>query len=232
MRFDAAALKKYIPAIALFVVFLIAALAIPFYKAAGCYWVSFLFCLLSVGAFAFVLYRDGMDERVESRYYRLPVIRVALLYVAAQMTLGFVFMGFAAVCPAPVPLVLFLLLAAAAAVGILFPAGAKKKTKSSGADDRDSTRRMRALTQDMATLAGRCADRDLSREIMELAGRFRESDPVTTSATVSAEDAIYAAVRRLNSAVAARDNASISVAVGEIDVLLEDRNRLCMAYRD
>lgn len=223
-------LKKYLPAAVLFVVFLVAALAIPFDKTCTTYWVAFLFCVVSVGVLAFVLYRWGADETVQSRYYRMPILRVSALYVAVQMTLGFIVMGFASVCPVWVPLVLFVALCGAAAVGVLFSEDAGAQTEQT--DDRtDDDRRMRLLTQEMATVTGRCADPGLSQDLAALAERFRYSDPVGSTVTIPIEDAMSRAVTRLKGAVAERDYAAASRLVSDLDELLEERNRLCMAYK-
>lgn len=224
-------LKKYLPAAVLFVVFLVAALAIPFDKTGTTYWVAFLFCVVSVGVLTFVLYRWGADETVQSRYYRMPILRVSALYVAVQMTLGFIVMGFAPVCPVWVPLVLFVALCGAAAVGVLFSEDAKVQIEKIDDEKTDNTRRMKLLTQEMATVTGRCADPGLSQDLAALAERFRYSDPVGSTVTISVEDAMYRAVTRLKGAVAERDYAAASRLVSDLDELLEERNRLCMAYK-
>ena len=225
------ALKKFVPACVLFVVFLVAALAIPFDKHNPTYWIAFCFSLVAIGVFAYVMYVHGSDERAISRFYHLPILRLAVIYLAVQLLAGFAFMGFGLLCPPWIPLVLFVILLGVALVGILFAANAREQIESIAAAKTDNTRRMKILTQDMMTVAGRCGDPALSNQLMQLAERFRYSDPVSSPASIPAEDSIYAAVNNLKNAVNARDHYAVSSMIGEISNLLDERNRLCMAYK-
>lgn len=97
---------------AVLVVCNVTAFAVPFHKN-PVFFLSWLFTLAAIVAQAYVArtaFYQG--EGVKSKFYGWPIATIGVMYLAAQLVLGLVFMamGFAVTVPVWLPLVLYTVL--------------------------------------------------------------------------------------------------------------------------
>ena len=220
--------KKGILVLALlFVVYTLIVLAVPFAKG-GMFWLTYLFTAAAFGVQAYVFKLSFEKEAgAKSKFYGFPIARVGVLYLAAQIVLGLVFMALAAVAPVWLALVLYLVLLAAAAVGVIATDSIRDEVERQDAQLKKDVATMRALQSKAAALPARCEDTTAKAALEKLAEEFRYSDPVSAPALADLETDMAAIMEELSAAVTDGDNAAVLALCKKISATLAERNRLC-----
>lgn len=211
----------------LFVVYTLIVLAVPFAKG-GMFWLTYLFTAAAFGVQAYVFKLSFEKEAgAKSKFYGFPIARVGVLYLAAQIVLGLVFMALAAVAPVWLALVLYLVLLAAAAVGVIATDSIRDEVERQDAQLKKDVATMRALQSKAAALPARCEDTTAKAALEKLAEEFRYSDPVSAPALADLETDMAAIMEELSAAVTDGDNAAVLALCKKISATLAERNRLC-----
>lgn len=211
----------------LFVVYTLIVLAVPFAKG-GMFWLTYLFTAAAFGVQAYVFKLSFEKEAgAKSKFYGFPIARVGVLYLAAQIVLGLVFMALAAVAPVWLALVLYLVLLAAAAVGVIATDSIRDEVERQDTQLKADVAAMRALQSHAAALPARCEDTTAKAALEKLAEEFRYSDPVSAPALADLETDMAAIMEELSAAVTDRDNAAVLALCKKISATLAERNRLC-----
>ena len=220
--------KKGILVLALlFVVYTLIVLAVPFAKG-GMFWLTYLFTAAAFGVQAYVFKLSFEKEAgAKSKFYGFPIARVGVLYLAAQIVLGLVFMALAAVAPVWLALVLYLVLLAAAAVGVIATDSIRDEVDRQDTQLKADVAAMRALQSHAAALPARCEDTTAKAALEKLAEEFRYSDPVSAPALADLETDMAAIMEELSAAVTDGDNAAVLALCKKISATLAERNRLC-----
>lgn len=220
--------KKGILVLALlFVVYTLIVLAVPFAKG-GMFWLTYLFTAAAFGMQAYVFKLSFEKEAgAKSKFYGFPIARVGVLYLAAQIVLGLVFMALAAVAPVWLALVLYLVLLAAAAVGVIATDSVRDEVERQDTQLKADVAAMRALQSHAAALPARCEDTTAKAALEKLAEEFRYSDPVSAPALADLETDMAAIMEELSAAVTDGDNAAVLALCKKISATLAERNRLC-----
>lgn len=211
----------------LFVVYTLIVLAVPFAKG-GMFWLTYLFTAAAFGVQAYVFKLSFEKEAgAKSKFYGFPIARVGVLYLAAQIVLGLVFMALAAVAAVWLALVLYLVLLAAAAVGVIATDSIRDEVERQDAQLKKDVATMRALQSKAAALPARCEDTTAKAALEKLAEEFRYSDPVSAPALADLETDMAAIMEELSAAVTDGDNAAVLALCKKISATLAERNRLC-----
>ena len=167
------------------------------------------------------------EAGAKSKFYGFPIARVGVLYLAAQIVLGLVFMALAAVVPVWLTLVVYLALLAAAAVGVIATDSIRDEVERQDTQLKKDVSTMRALQSKAAALPARCEDATAKAALEKLAEEFRYSDPVSAPALVERESSLTSALDELETAVVDVDNAAVLDLCKKISAALVDRNNLC-----
>ena len=211
----------------LFVVYTLIVLAVPVAKG-GLFWLTYLFTAAAFGVQAYVFKLSFEKEAgAKSKFYGFPIARVGVLYLAAQIVLGLVFMALAAVAPVWLALVLYLVLLAAAAVGVIATDSIRDEVERQDTQLKADVAAMRALQSHAAALPARCEDTTAKAALEKLAEEFRYSDPVSAPALADLETDMAAIMEELSAAVTDGDNAAVLALCKKISATLAERNRLC-----
>ena len=84
------------------------------------FWLSFAFTVVALLAQIWVLYASfARGEGARSRFFGIPLAKVGLTYLVAQLIAGFVCMAMGTLLPVWVTVVLLILILGAAAVGLI-----------------------------------------------------------------------------------------------------------------
>lgn len=179
------------------VIYLALSLAIPFAKTAT-YWLAFLFGLVALAA-QIVFFRNAFDgaETIISKLYGLPIVRVGLLYLVAQMVASLAVMALAAICPAWVPVLLGIVLLSLGGIGLTGTVVAREVVERREAQSiPDQTGTMKQLRARAESFAG-SAPEALRDRAASLAESVRYSDPVTSEAMAETDAALLAGMEAL-----------------------------------
>ncbi len=209
--------------------YLVLALVIPFPRTAA-YWVAFAFGLLAICAQIWVMrvaFENGAP--IKSKFYGVPVARMGVIYLAAQLILSFALMGLGFAFRVPVFAALpgCVLLFGVCALGF-FGADIVRGAVEQVDDNRKAnTRAILTLQSKAAAAAELPADPETKKLLTELAEKFRYADPVSSEATEALDADLNSAVDALRSAVEGGDFAAAKQLCGKIEAALSERNRLC-----
>lgn len=220
--------KRILAIIAIvFVVFSVISFALPF-KKNGLFFISYLFGALAIVGQVYVeKIAFDVDEHVKSIIYGLPIARVGVIYMIAQLILSLAFMAFADIAPIWIAVIIYVLILAAGAVGFIGADAMKEKIEKQEVKFETDTACMMKLRAATDSLPGKCGDVETKRMLSDLAEAFRYSDPVSSDALKNIEAELEAGVCELKEAVERGNSDEISKLCSKAVGLLEERNRLC-----
>lgn len=203
--------------------------AVPFPKN-PVFFLSWAFTLAAIGAQVYVVrtafYRG---ESVKSKFYGWPIARIGVMYLAAQLVLGLVFMalGFAVSVPVWLPLVLYAVLLGAAAVGFIAAGAVRDEVVRQDVKLKKDVSLMRGLQSRVMAMAPLAEDASVRTALEKFAEDMRFSDPVSSTALEAAEADLSACIDDLQQAVLDNDREAVLSLEKRAEMLLSERNRLC-----
>lgn len=210
-----------------FVVYNVVAFALPFEKTAV-FAESYLFSLIAIAAQIYVVKTAFCQrETVKSKFYGFPIAKIGVMYLAAQLILGLVFMALSAVIPMWLPLILYVVMLGAAAVGLIAADAMRDEIDRQDVKLKKDVSAMRALQSRANVLASRCEDAALRKAVQAFAEDLRFSDPVSSDALREPEAELARCVTELECAVVDGDVPGALALCRKAEALLAERNRLC-----
>ena len=210
-----------------FVVFTVAAFAIPFRKNAV-FWLSYVFGAVAIAAQLYVLSVAFVgQESLRSKFYGFPIARVGVVYLIVQLILSLVCMALAAILPIWVAILLDAVVLGAAAVGFVATDAMRDEIQRQDTALKKDVSAMRAMQSMARPLADQCGDAAVAAELEKLSEALRYSDPVSGPAVAAAEAELKRLLEELQKAVADQDYAAAGTLCRQAMAALSERNRLC-----
>lgn len=209
------------------VVYNVIAFALPFAKT-GVFFLSWIFTMAATAAQVYVIRTAFFKgEGVKSKLYGFPIARVGLVYLAAQVVLGLIFMALGTVVPFWLPLVLYVLLMGAAFIGLITTEGVREEVERQERKLVKDVGRMKKFRVLADTLAREGQITEAKEPLRELAEAFRYSDPVSSEALKEIEDTIADDLAHLQDAVVLLEKEKALELCRKTRRDLEERNQLC-----
>ena len=213
-------------------VYNVIAFALPFSKTAV-FFLSWIFTMAATAAQVYVIRTAFFKgEGVKSKLYGFPIARVGLVYLAAQVVLGLIFMALGTVVPFWLPLVLYVLLMGAAFIGLITTEGVREEVERQERKLVKDVSRMRKFQAHTRMLARDGQIPEAKEPLRELAEAFRYSDPVSSEALKEIEGTIADDLGHLQDAVALLEKEKALELCQKTKRDLEERNQMCRLRKD
>ena len=211
------------------VVFNLIAFLVPF-PHTGNFWVGYIFGMIAILAQApiwMLAFRNA--ESARSKFYGMPIARVGVIYLVAQIILSFIAMGLAwvPVVPAWPFIIVSLLLLAAAALGTIATDITREEIERQDVQIKRDVSKMRELQSLGSSLVRQCDDAAAKAELQKLSDALRFSDPVSSDATAEKEAELKHLLDELQTALVDGDFAGIGGLCKQAQNVLAERNRIC-----
>lgn len=206
---------------------------IPFPKNAAS-WISFLFTLVSfVLSLGVTLYVFSKEEELTSKFYGLPIFKIACIYPIAQLAIGVLICLIAAFVDVPywIALVLSIIILAAAAIGVIATDNARDTVKEVETEGERVTRATKMFNLNISAVIDMCKDADVKKELARLESSFRFSDPVSNEDTEAIEAVIMEKLENMKLDITSASKEENIEKIEELKNLLNDRNRICKANK-
>lgn len=211
----------------LLILYILIAFLIPFVKTAV-FWVSFLFTLIAFGVVAASIYIAFIrNPEAKSKFYGFPIAKIGVMYGAAQLLAGLIFMALGLWIPVWAAVLVYALLLGAAVIGLISADAVVEDIHNQDGKLRKNVALMRALQSKLNQMAAQCDDPDASSAVKKFAEELRYSDPVSSDALADIERDLTAAVEELQSAIVDGDSAATKQLCRKASGILVERNRLC-----
>lgn len=211
----------------LLVLYHLLAFMIPFEKTAA-FWISYGFTLAAfavVLASVYIAFLRKGDAK--SRFYGFPIARIGIIYGAAQLVVGFLFMALGTYIAWWVAVLVYSVGLGAALIGLV---GAEAVVDEIHVQDeklKKDVTVMRTLQSKVNQMAVNCD----AQELKQFAEELRYSDPVSSEALFEAEQDLSAVVDELQQAVIDGDSAAVGQLCRRASAMLAERNRLCRLHK-
>lgn len=209
------------------VAFCVLFLVIPFPKT-GAYWAEFAFSVIAVCVSFTVCYSSLKKDGLKSKVYGIPILKIGIAYMIVQLIISFVvaIIGFFMTVPLWISIVVSVLALAISAIGFIGVDNARDIITEQENRDVIATKAMRTFRLDSQYIVDLCSDAELKKLLEELAEKFKYSDPVSNEELSDIEASLQREVKSLASLVNT-DKESAAKKIGEITVMLANRNRRC-----
>ena len=210
-----------------FVVFTVAAFAIPFRKN-GIFWLSYVFGVAAIAAQIYVLQVAFSGQKsLRSKFYGFPIARVGVVYLIVQLVLSLVAMALAAILPIWVAILADVVVLGAAAVGFVATDAMREEIQRQDTALKKDVSAMRTMQSMARSLAGQCGDAALAKDLEGLSEAFRYSDPVSSDGVMEAETELRRLLEELQKALVDQDYGAAGTLCRRTMAALNERNRLC-----
>lgn len=197
-----------------------------FYKFDNTFWISYAFVMLSfVGQLvcAFIAFRE---DKAKKLFLRLPLVLVSYSALILSIVFGTLLMAIPSV-PSWVALIVCVLIFVFEAIAVVKAYAASELAL--GIEDRVKAKTLfvKSLTADVDSLVARAQSEETKNELKMLYDAIRYSDPMSSDALSGEEAQITIQFNSLTEAVSADDFELTKAIVGEMIILINDRNKKC-----
>lgn len=208
-------------------VFSVVAFLLPFYKN-----VSFIIGYVS-GVLAMVLqiyfYKSAFAGiKANSQVYGFSVMIFGIMYLIIQLVVSIVEMAFSLVIPFRLALLINILVIAVAFIGFAATKSAQEYNIKHDAKLQSNVRNMGNLQHKASSLISQCCDGEMKKNIQKLAQNLRYSDPVTCEESVVLEVEMETMLCKIQGAVDDGNASTVSSLCEKMEIMLEERNRICI----
>lgn len=211
----------------LLILYILIAFLIPFVKTAV-FWVSFLFTLIAFGVVAVSLYMAFVkNPDAKSKFYGFPIAKIGVMYGAAQLLAGLIFMALGLWIPVWAAVLVYAVALGAAIIGLISAEAVAEQIHVQDSKLKKDVALMRTLQSKLNQMASQCDDPDAASAVKKFAEELRYSDPVSSDALADIERDLSAAVEELQSAIVDGDSAATKQLCRKASGILVERNRLC-----
>lgn len=229
MRFTRSTKRVAIVLAIVLAVFCIIAFVIPFPRN-GLFWTGFVFGLIAILSQVpvFMITFRGADS-ARSKFYGMPIARIGVIYIVAQLIFSLIAMFLSWNCVIPVwPFVLVsMLMLGAVALGTIAADATREEIVRQDNQIKRNVSKMRELQSLGVSLASRCEDQTAAEELQKLSDALRYSDPVSSAATAESEAELKRLLDELQSALLDGDTTGIIGLCKQTQNVLAERNRIC-----
>ena len=207
---------------------------IPFERTAAV-WTAFVFAEISIVLGYFITnYAFDKREKLTSKIYGLPILRISYIYTITQLVFSFVI--FIACKNHDIPVwiaaVISILLLAFALIGTIAADNARDIIEQIDEKTEQKIRQVKTFRLNADDLAGCCTDEAAKKQLEKLAEKIKYSDPVSSSpALEETESRISAGLDELRQLVTSGKYEGLSEKITALDRLVDDRNRKCKAEK-
>ena len=211
----------------IFAAYQVLAFAIPFPRN-NVFWTSWIFTDIALLCQIYV-FRSAFNgtETVKSKFYGFPIAQIGVIYAAAQLILGFVFMALGKVIPMWIALIVYVIMFVVAAVGTISSEAMRDEIVRQDVKLKVDVACIRRLQSVTASLTAQVRDPEAAAAVKKLAEDVRYSDPVSSAATAESEHELSVCIDELQQAVIDGDSSAIAKLCTQAEVLLAERNRIC-----
>ena len=207
----------------LLILYILIVFLIPFVKTAV-FWVSFVFTLIAFGVVAVSLYIAFVKKPdAKSKFYGFPIAKIGVMYGAAQLLVGLLFMALGKWAPVWLAVLVYAIALGAAVIGLISADAVREEIQRQDNKLKKDVSFMRDLQSKVNQMATQCA----APELRQFAEDIRYSDPVSSDALTDIEQELAAAVEELQAAVVDGDSESVAQLCRKASATLAERNRLC-----
>lgn len=211
------------------VIFCVMAFVIPFPKN-GLFWTGLIFGVIAIlGQIPIwmIAFRGAESDR--SKFYGMPIARIGVIYVAAQLILSLIAMclSWVAVIPSWPFILVSLLMLGAAALGTIAADVTREEIVRQDVQIKRDVSNMRELQSLGRSLASRCEEPSAKAELQNLSDALRFSDPVSNDTTLESEAELKRLLDEIQNALLDDDTAGIIGLCKQAQNVLDERNRIC-----
>ena len=163
--------------------------AIPFPKNAV-FWISYVFSMLSIFVCASVPFWAFKNKvALKQKVYGLPIMRIAVIYLAAQLVISLLFYGGSLLWKIPgwLPIVVFSMMLGVAVIGLIAVTNVRDIIENMETMEKQNTENMIHLRNAVEELVDLCKDEEMKNNLERLLEKFTYSDPVSNQATMELE---------------------------------------------
>ena len=199
------------------------------------FWLSYGFTLdaFVIAAVAcFIAFRNGRN--ITSKFYGFPIVKVGVIYLFAQLILGFVFMALSQYIvdmPIWISVLVYAIALGAAVIGLVTTDAVRDYVEQQDIKLQANVSAMRAAQSKVNQMVAQCNNSDCTKAVKAFAEELRYSDPVSSSALFEVEADLNAVIDELQQAVVENDDISIKQLCLKATAILNERNRLCKLYK-
>ena len=225
MKFSKNKVLSIIAVFIILVVYNVITFVVPF-KRSGGFWIGYGFSILAILLTAGVGFYALNHESMKSKFYGLPLLRVAWIYLVFQVIFGLVFMTVTAI-PFWISIVISILFLGACLIGLIAVDIGKDEIGRVDNVIEKKVFYIKALQVDIDSLSAKTDDLILGRSLKELSETIQYSYPMSSDQLFALEAKIEAKVAELRAAVDTRRLEDAKNLCTNIQQLFIERNKKC-----
>jgi hypothetical protein len=188
------------------------------------FWVSFAFMVVAFVSQFFISNLLTKRNDIEAIFFGIPLLSISIFYFFAELVVSILMMIFQMI-GLPIALAIQGILLGIFVIVAIMATLTRDTVQKIDQNIKEQVLFIRTLTVDVESIAMKCSDPALKKEISDLAEALRYSDPITNPAVAATEQKIIQGISRLDGLCSAGDTQNASNLIKEISILLAERNK-------
>jgi len=213
----------------LFAVYNTVVFVIPF-KRDGGFWTGYAFSVVAICLAAFVFIYAISNKSPNSRFFGMPLVKVALGYLIAQLPIGLLEMSLSFI-PFKYGIALNTILFGGCIIALIVANAAKENSQNIEEHFNAKIKNIRVLQTKVELLVARASDESTKKTLKALAEKIRYSDPMSSPELAELEDKIKGKIDSLAEALNNAGVDAVKALCDELQLLFTERNKMCMILK-
>lgn len=223
-------MKGTVASVIILLLFHVIAFVIPFSKTST-FWVGYVFALVSfILMFAVGFKTNRANKDMHSRFLGWPLLYIAVVYMAIQLTISLIFMGFSAIS-VKIAVVVNAVLLCVALLGLIGTSGTMEAVQQIGDTVQKKVFYIKSLGANVDFIKANCADDVTRKALGELSDAIRYSDPMSHDSLFGLEMQIQRECDLLADLVASGQWETTQEEIKNILILIQRRNQQCLILK-
>ena len=164
---------------------------------------------------------------IKDRLYDFPVIRVSVLYLAAQLCASLLLMGFADKLPVFAAVIIEMVILAAAVMGLYAIGSARTEAVRQDVQLKREMTKMKEMQAQVNLLISQCREGQVRDMLGKLSEEIRYSSPLSGEASEEIEEEIAVLLTEIEAAALDEDVENVAQLYDRMTGLLRERDRIC-----
>ncbi len=197
----------------------------------GAFWCGYFFSMLALlMQYATMFLIWGKNRKMKDIFLGLPVLKDSIIYLIAQLAVGFICMIFRHINMVFAFLLQIIILAAFLVIAI---SAMFAKNVVTQIDDKVKDKRfyIKSMVIDLESMQNKIADSVLKKELGTLIEIVRYSDPMSNECLHDLEKKIQADVKELDILLQEEKSKEAKEKIANLNILMAERNKKCMLLK-
>ena len=193
-------------------------------------WIMYIFANISIifsGIIGLYVYQKG--QKIQSKLYGFPIVKVGLYYMIVQMIItgAFLLFGIYIKIASWIAIVTNVVILAITLIGLIITDNAEDIVEYQDISLKNATKIMTEMKVKVDGMVVQCNSENIKRQLIKLSEQLRYSDPVSSMQLGDIEEALKQHIDALQTLIDENDYVKLEKEIKQTEGIIKQRNNMC-----